>query len=238
MVNIPENLIVILVGIILGISVVLMMRARQVRRNRHAFGYSYGRAQQARRWLTVGAVLGLGLVLSFAGYRLWVNLRPPVLPETAGAASEDVYLQLSDPLSNMFITIPTLGVRTDLVPAPFVANQWDISRLTDEVAHLEGTPLPGQPGNVVLAGHVTVPGAGWGPFQELEQLQVGDRIFIETSQNTLVYDVIEIKTVEATDVEVTFPTPEDRLTLITCTGWSDILQAYVQRVVVVAVPAG
>ncbi len=236
--NLPENLIVILVGVILGISVVLMMRAWQLRRNRQAFGYSYGRARQARRWLTVGAGLGVLLVSGFGLYRLWVELRPPALPEAAGAASEDVYLQLSDPLTNTYITIPVLGVRTDLVPAPFVANQWDISRLTDEVAHLEGTPLPGQPGNVVLAGHVTVPGAGWGPFQELEQLQAGDRIFIETSLNTLAYEVVEIKTVEATDVEVTFPTPEDRLTLITCTGWSDILQAYVQRVVVVAIPAG
>jgi sortase (surface protein transpeptidase) len=39
-----------------------------------------------------------------------------------------------------------------------------------------------------------------------------------------------------TDVDVAFPTEDTRLTLITCTGWSDILQSYAQRVVVIARP--
>ena len=124
-----------------------------------------------------------------------------------------------------------------MIEAPFVARQWDISRLKDEVAHLAGTAYPGEPGNAVLAGHITIPGAGWGPFQELETLQPGDRIFIERGGAEYVYVVSEKKVVEPEAVEVAYPTPDTRLTLITCTGWDALFQAYSQRIVVVALLA-
>jgi len=40
--------------------------------------------------------------------------------------------------------------------------------------------------------------------------------------------------VEPTDVWVAYPTDDDRLTLITCAGWSDETEEYTERIVVVA----
>ncbi len=222
------------IGLILGIAVALLLRARQVYANRRAFGYSVDRAltlnQRLRRWAFV-ALIAFGVV---GGAALWRSLRPAPAADLSVPVVEVEHI---DPLTEMRLVIPRLAVEAEMIPAPFVARQWDISRLRDEVAHLEGTALPGTPGNAVLAGHVTIPNAGWGPFRELDTLAPGDRIFIEIgADRTLIYQVEDVTLVEPDDVHVTYPTEDTRLTLITCAGWSDILQDYAQRVVVVAKP--
>ncbi|MEJ7844756.1 MAG: class E sortase [Acidimicrobiales bacterium] len=53
--------------------------------------------------------------------------------------------------------------------------------------HYPETPLPGQAGNVGIAGHRTTYGA---PFGDIDQLQPGDEIRIQTVQGDFVYRVI------------------------------------------------
>ncbi|MFO7299587.1 MAG: sortase [Actinomycetes bacterium] len=79
--------------------------------------------------------------------------------------------------------------------------------------HMPRTPLPGQPGNSVIAGHRTTYGR---PFHDLDLLEPGDRIEVESAAGTHVYEVRETIIVKPTEIWVTDPRPGAWLTLITC----------------------
>ena len=79
--------------------------------------------------------------------------------------------------------------------------------------HMPWTPVPGQPGNAVISGHRTTYGA---PFYDLDLLEPGDRIEVDTAIGTHVYTVRETVIVAPTDVWVTDPRPGAWLTLTTC----------------------
>jgi sortase A len=79
-----------------------------------------------------------------------------------------------------------------------------------------GSPLPGQLGNVAIAGHRTTFGA---PFGRVNELAKGDRIVMKTSRGEFVYLVTGAPTiVKATDVDVIRTVDPTRaiLTLVTC----------------------
>jgi sortase A len=81
--------------------------------------------------------------------------------------------------------------------------------------HYPGTPLPGQPGNVVISGHRTT---YLHPFRNVDQLVAGDPIYLTTLSGTrYTYLVRNEKTVLPTDIGVIANTPDNRLTLTTCT---------------------
>ncbi len=79
--------------------------------------------------------------------------------------------------------------------------------------HMPWTPVPGQPGNAVISGHRTTYGA---PFFDLDLLEPGDEIEVDTAIGTHVYTVRETVIVTPTDVWVTDPRPGAWLTLTTC----------------------
>jgi sortase A len=79
--------------------------------------------------------------------------------------------------------------------------------------HMPWTPVPGQPGNAVISGHRTTYGA---PFYDLDLLEPGDEIEVETAIGTHVYTVRETVIVMPTDVWVTDDRPGAWLTLTTC----------------------
>ena len=79
-----------------------------------------------------------------------------------------------------------------------------------------GSPLPGQLGNVSIAGHRTTFGA---PFGRVNELVKGDRIVMKTSRGEFVYLVTGAPTiVKASDVDVIRTVDPTRaiLTLVTC----------------------
>lgn len=79
--------------------------------------------------------------------------------------------------------------------------------------HMPQTSLPGQPGNAVISGHRTTYGA---PFHNLDLLQPGDRIEVETALGVHGYEVRETFIVNPTDIWVTEQKPGAWLTLTTC----------------------
>jgi LPXTG-site transpeptidase (sortase) family protein len=220
---------VVLLGLLAGIGTLLLIRAGQVWRHRRAYGYNVYTADTLRHRLRRWSLIAAGVSLALVGFTFWQSLRPepPVL------ASQDA-AQMEAAAVPARLRIPTLAVDIPVIEAPFVGHQWDISRLRGEAAHLAGTAAPGEAGNTVLAGHITIPGAGWGPFRELDTLQPGDLVFIERGQETRAYQVSDTMLVDPTDVEVTYSTDDERLTLITCSDWDDSLETYTQRVVVIA----
>ena len=118
-------------------------------------------------------------------------------PETGPATGEEL----------AFLSIPKIGVEEVLFEGV------DRETLKNGPGHMEGTPIPGQPGNSVLSGHRTTYGS---PFFDFDLLENGDRIEVETSIGTHVYEIREIIIVEPTDVWVTDSRPGGWLTLTTC----------------------
>ncbi len=80
--------------------------------------------------------------------------------------------------------------------------------------HMEQTPLPGQAGDAVLAGHRTT----WGkPFADLDQLQVGDRAIVTTRQGRFIFAATSSSIVLPSDRGGILITTGPSLTLLTCT---------------------
>ena len=133
------------------------------------------------------------------------------------------------------IVIPAIDIDAPVVVIPIRSGTWNVEQITHEVGHLQGTASPGDSSNVVMAGHITLTAGGYGPFRGLAQLQPGDEALVYIGdQEVYVYTVNSVKTVEATDVEVAYPTTEPILTLITCVNWDPVQGRYNDRLVVVA----
>jgi sortase A len=80
--------------------------------------------------------------------------------------------------------------------------------------HYPGTPLPGQAGNVAIAGHRTTFGA---PFFRLNEVHGGDLVYLtDTLGTTWVYRVVSQFVVAPSDVAVLDRTRTPELTLTTC----------------------
>ena len=106
-----------------------------------------------------------------------------------------------------FLRIPKIGVDEA------VFEGVDVATLKMGPGHMPGTPLPGQPGNAVVSGHRTTYGR---PFFDLDQLEIGDTIEVESEIGVHVYEVREIMVVEPHDFWVTYDRSGAWLTLTTC----------------------
>jgi sortase A len=105
------------------------------------------------------------------------------------------------------------------------------SDLQEGPGHYPSTPLPGEPGNVAIAGHRTTYGA---PFFRLNELKAGDPIYVTTAQGTFTYRVTRELVVSPLDVAVLGATNANLLTLTTCNP----LYSAAQRLVAEAVLQG
>jgi sortase A len=102
------------------------------------------------------------------------------------------------------LQISRLGVKAVVV-------EGDAPELLDRaVGHLPETPLPGEWGNVALAGHRDR------LFRPLRQIREGDTIVIATSSGSFQYVVQSTFVVPATEVGVLRSSDAKELTLITC----------------------
>jgi LPXTG-site transpeptidase (sortase) family protein len=97
--------------------------------------------------------------------------------------------------------------------AVFVQGDSD-SILRLAVGHIPGTAMPGQSGNMVLAGHRDT------FFRALRNVRVGDRIVIEGPDGSYNYKVDSTSIVPPTDLSVLRHSGNRELTLITCYPFS------------------
>lgn len=112
------------------------------------------------------------------------------------------------------IVIPRLSLDT------IVVEGTSLAALNAGAGHYMSTPLPGEPGNVGIAGHRTMNGK---PFAHLETLQPGDRIELRTPFARHVYEVVgpfdghaNPWVAQPNDWRVIEQTAEPMLTLTTC----------------------
>ena len=88
------------------------------------------------------------------------------------------------------------------------------------VGHLQGSSLPvgGESTHTVISGHRGLPSARL--FTDLDQLEEGDTFVITVLDETLTYEVDQIRIVEPTDFsELAIVEGEDYCTLMTCTPY-------------------
>lgn len=78
------------------------------------------------------------------------------------------------------------------------------------VGHIPGTALPGDAGNVGLAGHRDT------FFRPLKDLKIKDEIRVSTLKGIFTYQIVSLRVVEPEDVGVLAPSDENVLTLVTC----------------------
>lgn len=122
---------------------------------------------------------------------------------------------------HFFISIPNLKINEEEVLV-------DSNDLNQGLAHLPGSGLPGEKGNVFISGHSALPismnlaslfNRGTKPvFSNLASLKNGDEIYIKAGGTKYNYVVISIKLINPGDTSVIYPPdPTDRfVTLMTC----------------------
>ena len=114
------------------------------------------------------------------------------------------------------LIIPKMGLTSTVVSG--VSSQ----SLRRGPGHFPNTPMPGMPGNSAIAGHRTTWGA---PFGDIDKLDPGDEIKIQTIQGSFTYVVLEqnggrgnfiVSPSEFDVLDQTFESYPNRLTLVSC----------------------
>lgn len=102
------------------------------------------------------------------------------------------------------IEIPRLGVKVAILEGTTSQT------LRLGVGHIEGTALPGEPGNVGIAGHRDT------FFRPLKSIRTDDEIRIQTATGLLHFEVDSVEIVDPGDAKVLAPSAESAITLVTC----------------------
>lgn len=100
--------------------------------------------------------------------------------------------------------------------------------LADSLGHEPGTAFIGEEGNCVIAGHRNYSFGSF--FNRLDEVSIGDQIYVDTEDGSLCYTVFDITVVEPDDLSILEDTGEETLTLYTCTP----LYLATHRLVIVA----
>jgi sortase A len=108
------------------------------------------------------------------------------------------------------LQIPAIGIEQGYI----VHEGVDLDTLQEGPGHYEGTPLPGEEGNVGIAGHRTTYLA---PFNRIDELGEGDRIvFTYPNGSRFVYQYLNTVIVDPSQTDVLEYKFDDRLTLTAC----------------------
>lgn len=165
------------------------------------------------RWSrNVFLIIGL-LALSYVGFAL-LDARlyqaeqarrfDRALKETNLARAESPAIAVSEGSTLGRIEIGAVGLTA------MVLEGADEGTLRRAVGHIRGTPLPGQRGNVALAGHRDT------FFRGLRKIRVNDEITLTTLSGSYRYRVDSTKVVKPEETEVLEDNGDDILTLVTC----------------------
>jgi LPXTG-site transpeptidase (sortase) family protein len=169
------------------------------------------------RWTERGLMaIGVGLgawcaaLLVEARFHQSADLNPPlvvtqtVLPGDSGDRNASIP---PPPAAGMFIgRLEAPSVKLSTV----VLEGSDDGTLSRGSGHIEDTPLPGQKGNVGIAGHRDT------TFRALRRIRVGDPLEFRTGDTLYRYRISKTMIVGPDDVYVLDPTPQPALTLVTC----------------------
>lgn len=164
--------------------------------------------ERASTWAG-GVLLTAGCLL--LGYVAYVEIDTRAHQAIERRRFEDVRLDPSTAVAAIAegdtigeILMPRLGLKA------MIAQGESSQVLLRAVGHLADTALPGELGNVVLAGHRDT------FFRPLRQARAGDVITVRTRTTDVDYIVESTSVVAPTDIQVLDQRGGRRLTLITC----------------------
>jgi LPXTG-site transpeptidase (sortase) family protein len=177
--------------------------------------------------LAIVAILGIGMAAyPWAGEKYPFFYKIPVekLIEWSNFLSDMQTNRLQDELADRFEDLEVLGTKEGdpltrfQVPKlgvdTIVVQGTSPSALRAGAGHYPKTPLPGQKGNVGIAGHRTTYGR---PFNRIDQLVVGDKIILTTPIARYTYEVSKPPwTTHPFDWTIVGKSKDPLLTLTTC----------------------
>jgi len=138
------------------------------------------------------------------------------------------------------IRIPSLEIDASITPLQIRemahGTTWDTSQLVQTVGYFTGTSWFGQGNNIVLGGHSELAERQPDVFYNLNEIAVGDVIYVEADGQTFMYVVTSLETVSPNNLDSILPTGFEQLTIITCDTASYDGATYQQRLVVRARP--
>ena len=148
------------------------------------------------------------------------NAAGPIIDPWSARVSKDnaVYQEYLAELNTLDVmsevTIPSINIK---LPIYHGTSDETLSR---GVGHLFGTALPvgGDNTHAVITGHTGMPDATM--FDNLDKMDVGDVVYLNTYGKKLKYEVDNIEVVLPEETDSLWPKPDqDLLTLITCTPY-------------------
>ncbi|MFN8018094.1 MAG: class E sortase [Acidimicrobiales bacterium] len=154
---------------------------------------------------------------------------PTTTTTTPGTTTPTIQVKRSTPRT-ADLPLPKTGEPIAVIRIPAihitrtVVESVDLSQLKRGPGHYPETPLPGQAGNVAIAGHRTTYGQ---PFHNIDKLRNGDQITFETAQGTFVYEVTGHLVVSPKEVSILEDKKDDRVTLIACHPKYSASQRYI-----------
>ncbi|WAC67025.1 class E sortase [Agrococcus sp. SL85] len=211
--------------------------------------------RRPRRRATFASVLGELLLTAgvlVLGYLAWqVTLGDAVLGEQQQQAGRAFAQELDAAAGIAPEAVAATPLRTDEPPAEvragdresfavvYIPRLGEFERVVGEgtsrevldslqqgLAHYETSAMPGELGNFAVAGHRNGQG---GPFTHLDEMRLGDRIYVKTTEAWYVYEFRNHEYVDPSAVGVVAPVPQmpqvpadgRYLTLTTCNPeWS------------------
>lgn len=173
--------------------------------------------------VAVAFVLAAGAVAWFAtaGHPSSQPARPT---ETMAAAAPADEAMVVTPLSigglPTRIAVPELGIDAPIAEVGVFMQdghpQWETA--WHAAGHHLDSALPGQPGNMVITGHVSVADrANLAVFSELDKVVPGDVVEVYSGDNVFRYAVNRVSIVAPTAVKILRSGDGSTVTLITCT---------------------
>jgi sortase A len=145
------------------------------------------------------------------------TLPTPVMPPADPYAPEPVTVVGT-------IEIPALGLARPLHEGVTLNN------IDRGPSHWPGTAMPGELGNVVVAGHRVTHG---GPFRHIDKLVAGDEVIFTVGERRSVYRVTDHEVVTPDAIHIVDQTPEFTGTLFACHPPGSEAYRYVVRLALV-----
>ena len=195
-------------------------------------GDAHAGALKRRKRVSVVGIVGELLITAgvlaflFLGWQLWLNdlivgadqnkagstlgkrwstTAPAHQHTTSGATVGDPVVAVAPDGAVKFAVMYVPRFGSDY--ARSISEGVDTAQVLDKngIGHYPGTQMPGQVGNFAVAAHRTTHGA---PFKPLASLQVGDRIYVQTSDGYYTYGFRGLEYVRPSGVGVLDPVPQ------------------------------